>query len=339
MPEQYYYEREKYGNGYRKTYQEGLSHLLKSLREGAQKKRDSFMREVQAQPEHFREIVRQTLGWPLTEERRVPAQSEMHFVAKDALAAIYRVQLEIQPDVWMYGILFLKDKTKKRALVISQHGGLGTPEMCSGFFDSENYNDMTRRILQKDVNVFCPQLFLWDQKRFGMLPSDRLAFDNSLKHMGSSVAAVELDGLMKYIDWLSDLDWVDGERIGMIGLSYGGFYTLYLAALDVRIKAAVSSCYFNDKTHYNFNDWSWFNSANMFEDAEIATLVFPRKLWIQVADNDELFQVSSAEKEFMRLKSFNEKADKSLHLEVFPGVHEFSRSNAGIDFVIDELTR
>ena len=41
--------------------------------------------------------------------------------------------------------------------------------------------------------------------------------------------------------------------------------------------------------------------------------------------------MSSAEKEFMRLKSFNEKADKSLHLEVFPGVHEFSRSNAGID--------
>ncbi len=338
MPEQYY-EREKYGNGYRKTYQEGLNRLLESLREDAQKKRDCFMSDIQTQPERFRRIVRQTLGWPLTEEKRVSAESRMHFVAKDGLAEIYRVQLEIQPDVWMYGILFLKDKTKKWPLVISQHGGLGTPEMCSSFFDSENYNDMTRRILQKDVNVFCPQLFLWEQKRFGRLPSDRLAFDNCLKHMGSSVAAIELDGLMKYIDWLSDLDWVDAERIGMIGLSYGGFYTLYLTALDTRIKAAVCSCYFNDKTLYNFNDWSWFNSANMFEDAEIATLVFPRKLWIQVADNDELFHVSSAEKEFMRLKSFNEKADKSLHLEVFPGVHEFSRSDAGIDFVVEELTK
>lgn len=336
MPEQYY-EREKYGNGYRKTYQEGLNRLLESLREDAQKKRDSFMREVQAQPDRFRETVRQALGWPLTEERCGSAQSKMHFVAKDELAEIYRVQLEIQPDVWMYGILFLKDKTKKRPLIISQHGGLGTPEMCSGFFDSENYNNMTRRILQKDVNVFCPQLFLWDQHRFGRLPADRLAFDNSLKHMGSSIAAVELDGLMKYIDWLSGLEWIDAERIGMIGLSYGGFYTLYLTALDMRIKAAVCSCYFNDKTHYNFNDWSWFNSANMFEDAEITSLIVPRKLWIQVADNDELFHVSSAKEEFKRAKELVGKAEDSLHLEVFPGVHEFSRSDAGIDFVVKQL--
>ena len=139
----------------------------------------------------------------------------------------------------MYGILFVRGKDHKRPLVIAQHGGLGTPEMCSGFFDSENYNDMTRRILQKGVNVFCPQLYLWDQQRFGRGTPDRTSLDNSLKHMGSSIAAVELDGLMKCIDWLSGLSWVDAERIGMIGLSYGGFYTLYLTALDKRIKAAL----------------------------------------------------------------------------------------------------
>ena len=82
----------------------------------------------------------------------------------------------------------------------------------------------------------------------------------------------------------------------MIGLSYGGFYTLYLTALDKRIKAALCSCYYNDRTYYSNSDWSWFGSANMFEDAEVASLIFPRKLWIQVADNDELFHVSSAKK-------------------------------------------
>ncbi len=98
----------------------------------------------------------------------------------------------------MYGILFVRGKDHKRPLVIAQHGGLGTPEMCSGFFDSENYNDMTRRILQKGVNVFCPQLYLWDQQRFGRGTPDRTSLDNSLKHMGSSIAAVELDGLAIY---------------------------------------------------------------------------------------------------------------------------------------------
>ena len=33
----YYLEREKYGNGYRKTYQEGLVSLLKTLKEQAQR--------------------------------------------------------------------------------------------------------------------------------------------------------------------------------------------------------------------------------------------------------------------------------------------------------------
>lgn len=239
----------------------------------------------------------------------------------------------------MYGILFVRDKENKRPLVIAQHGGLGTPEMCSGFFDSENYNDMTRRILQKDVNVFCPQLYLWDQQRFGHGTPDRTSLDNSLKHMGSSIAAVELDGLMKCIDWLSALSWVDAERIGMIGLSYGGFYTLYLTALDKRIKAALCSCYFNDRTYYSNSDWSWFGSANMFEDAEVALLIFPRKLWIQVADNDELFHVSSAKKEFERLEKYYENMPTQLHLEVFPGVHEFSKSDAGIDFVVQELNK
>lgn len=334
-----YLELEKYGNGYRKTYQEGLDSLLTALKKNTEKERNQFMMEYGANPALFREKVRQTLGWPLTLQTRTPVHSKMHFVAQDALSEIYRVQLEIHPGVWLYGILFLKDRLKKRPLVIAQHGGLGTPEMCSSFFDSENYNDMTRRILQKDVNVFCPQLFLWEPQRFGRTARTRTALDNSLKHMGSSIAAVELDGLMKCIDWLSGLEWIDSARIGMIGLSYGGFYTLYLAALDTRVKAALCSCFFNDRTVYNNSDWSWFGSANMFEDAEVATLVCPRKLWIQVADNDELFHACSAEKEFNRLCEICKNDSDYLHFEIFQGVHEFSHSDAGIDFVANELYR
>ena len=129
----YYLEREKYGNGYRKTYQEGLVSLLKTLKEQAQGKRDDYMAEIQAHPDALRKKVRQTIGWPLTESDRVLPNAQMNFVARDALAEIYRVQLEIQPDVWMYGILFVRDKENKRPLVIAQHGGLGTPEMSTFF--------------------------------------------------------------------------------------------------------------------------------------------------------------------------------------------------------------
>ena len=77
----------------------------------------------------------------------------------------------------------------------------------------------------------------------------------------------------------------------------------------------------------------------MFEDAEVASLIFPRKLWIQVADNDELFHVSSAKKEFERLEKYYADMPAQLHLEVFHGVHEFSKSDAGIDFVVRELNK
>lgn len=331
-----YHEQEKYGNGYRRTYHDGLATLLNDLRRSSEVKRDNWANEIRTQPDQFRERVRGMLGWPLTERNMRNCQCKMSYVAQDDYGTIYRMQLEIQPQLWMYGVLFIKDMDTPRPLVIAQHGGLGTPEMCSGFFDSENYNNMTRRILSKDVNVFCPQLFLWDPKRFGSWELVRNSYNNALRPLGSSIAAIELDGLTKFVDWLSCQPYVDENRIGMIGLSYGGFYTLYMAALDQRIKAALCSCYFNNKLRYNSTDWTWDGSSNMFGDAEIAALISPRKLWIQVADNDELFSVLEAEKEFLRLKKLYECPD-NLKFEVFPGVHEFGNSNDGIDYIVDEL--
>lgn len=47
---------------------------------------------------------------------------------------------------------------------------------------------------------------------------------------------------------------VDSNKTGMVGLSYVGFYTLYIAALDTRIKAAVSCSFFNDRDRYPWSD-------------------------------------------------------------------------------------
>ena len=333
----HYQEREKYGNGYRKTYQEGMMQLLETLQHNSAKVRSSYIQEIHENPDAFRDRVRRTLGWPLTTPVRENCNVRRSLVATDEGVSIYRIQIEIQPDVWMYGILFLQEGDQKRPLVIAQHGGLGTPEFCSSFFDSENYNDMTRRILAKGVHVFCPQLLLWDVKRFGRGELDRNQYDAALKHVGSSVAAVELDGLQKCLDYLQTLPQVDSDAIGMIGLSYGGFYTLYLTALDTRIKAALCSCYFNDRSKFTAYDWTWFGSDNVFGDAEIAALVGPRKLWLQVGDNDELFPVKGAEREYARLKAILNGQCDNYRFEIFPGVHEFGKSDDGIDFIINAL--
>jgi len=46
---------------------------------------------------------------------------------------------------------------------------------------------------------------------------------------------------MRAIDYLQALDFVDGEQIGMVGHSYGGHSTIFTAALEPRIKAAVAN--------------------------------------------------------------------------------------------------
>jgi hypothetical protein len=43
---------------------------------------------------------------------------------------------------------------------------------------------------------------------------------------------------MRAIDYLQTLDFVDPDRIGMVGHSYGGHSTIFTAAMEPRIKAA-----------------------------------------------------------------------------------------------------
>jgi dienelactone hydrolase len=46
---------------------------------------------------------------------------------------------------------------------------------------------------------------------------------------------------MRAVDYLQTLSFVDGERIGMVGHSYGGHTTIFAAALEPRIKAVFAS--------------------------------------------------------------------------------------------------
>ena len=55
------------------------------------------------------------------------------------------------------------------------------------------------------------------------------------------------------IDYLQTLDFVDGEKIGMVGHSYGGHSTIFTAALDERIKAAFANGPVSDFRHHGLH--------------------------------------------------------------------------------------
>jgi hypothetical protein len=278
------------------------------------------------------------LGWPLNDDYDAPRpKAREEFVAADALGSITRMWIEVLPGVELYGILFLPPGQTPVPLVISQHGGLGTPELCSNFFGSANYNDMTRRVLRHGVAVYAPQLFRWEE-RFGRRP-DPVQLDQQFKQLGGSLVALEIHMLKRALDYLLTRKEIDSVRVGMIGLSYGGFYTLYGTAAEPRIKTAVSSCFLNDRRRYGSGDKGFFYAANTFFDAEVAGLICPRALYIEVGSQDELFEVASARPVAQKVAEIYQKLGISERFVYYehPGVHELDKGDGGINFLINNL--
>jgi hypothetical protein len=342
-----YEEKEDVGNKYREKLYDELLDLIENRRSLAREKRKEFFNYDSTNENLYiksisplREKFKSMLGWPLTEESGFGSKEEANyeFVAEDDLGSIYRVQIPVLKGLTAYGIYFKPHGEGRFPLVISQHGGLGTPEACSGFFGSGNYHDMTRRVLKRGVAVFAHQMLLWNQDRFGP-KFDRISIDNKLKQLGSSITAVEIFKLQMSINKLLERPELDPERVGMIGLSYGGFYTLFTAAVEERIKVAVSSCFVNDRFKVDWHDWTWFNAGNTFLDADICGLVCPRPLYIEAGDKDELFDVNG----------FKETAEEASHFYsklgindrfasvVFNGIHELNPEDEPIDFLLKWL--
>ncbi len=320
-----YTEDKATGNKYRQDYLDTINEFLLKKQKTADSGRS--LQEVRDNQEKYRKELIKMLGYPLTEYKYDIPKCKKELVTEENDVCVYRMQFEIIDGIKFYGIYFEHKNKKHLPLVISQHGGLGTPEACSGMLESTtNYNDMTERVLNKGANVFAPQLLLWQQDAYG-IDFDRQSIDVKLKQVGSSIAAIEIYGIMKAIDYLSTLDGVDSGKIGMVGLSYGGFYTLYTTAIDTRIKAAISCSWYNDRYKYSRVDWEWFDSANKLLDNEVAMLVEPRYLCIQVGDKDETFTVDGAKTEYEKLKE----AANNIDFLVFDGIHEFYKGDEYIN--------
>ena len=105
-------------------------------------------------------------------------------------------------------------------------------------------------------------------------------------------------------------------------------------------KSAVACIFFNSRTAYDWPDWTWFNAANTFLDAEIAALVCPRALCIEVGQNDELFDVGLVAAEADKVQARYERLglDSRFQYAAQPGVHELDTADDGIDFFVRRLT-
>ncbi len=341
---------------YRRRLLKETNAYIESLRAGADKARADYFKPDMRSPEAYgasvegyREDFIRMLGRPLSEyPADPPVNSEVLFVCEDEKGICERLWVECAPGLWSYGLLWTPHAAKEGKplpYVTASHGGLGTPEIVSTLYGhSGNYGDMVQRLRARgDVIVYAPQLLLWgenyDEEKSDS--SDHIGYDNKLKQVGGSVAALEIFKIMRTVDWLVANKPIDTAKMGMVGLSYGGFYTLFTAACDTRYKCALSSCFVSDRYKHGWGDWHWFDSASKFLDAEAAGLICPRALCIQVGIEDNLFDVRDSIKPAAAIRHVYESlglADRFQYSQR-PGGHQFSPEDGDLDRFWDWLMK
>lgn len=113
---------------------------------------------------------------------------------------------------------------------------------------------------------------------------------------------------IRAVDLLQSLPFVDGERLGVIGHSLGGYNALFLAAFDERLKVVVSSCGFTSFVKYRGGDLTgWSHRGHMpriatvygkdpakmpFEFSEVLAAIAPRAVFLNAPLHDSIFDVS-----------------------------------------------
>jgi dienelactone hydrolase len=149
--------------------------------------------------------------------------------------------------------------------------------------------------------------------------------------VGVPLPGLHVFDISRGVDLLQSLPEVDGERIGAVGLSFGGAVTLFSSAHDRRIKVAGISGYFNSWRAYPMIDGELCGSEvipgllRYGDHAEVAGLIAPRPLFLEFGMEDPLFPVDAGLSSFETLRRIYELAGAAdrLDKEVFPGRHEF----------------
>lgn len=324
----------------RDEYKNTINQLLKKKLKKADEKRKSRILEIDQHPEKYRKELIEMLGWPLTEYSNDIPNAKETILHEEGDIIISKVEFLILESVKFYGLLF-SHKSKRLPLVIFQHGASGKVEICSDMLEggSWNYNNCVKRILSKNVNVFVPQLLLWNTIEKSAVDTDynRLEIDANFKQLGGSITALEVYEIMKSIDYFINDERVIGDKVSMMGLSYGAFYTFMSSAIDVRIKAALACCWYNDRFSMpRDGDWAWFDSASKFFDNELIRLIYPRYLCVANADNDQLISAKAATEQMRNYETLFGKSD-NLDFVVFNGRHEFLKDDEYIEKTIQKL--
>lgn len=269
-----------------------------------------------------------------------------------------RVELHTGPDVIMPLYVLLPDGLQpgeRRAAVITPHGHssagklapAGCREIAAVAETILQYNyDYGVQLVRQGLVVFCPDARGFGERReIGRQDAANLLHGSCdlLNHMaiplGQTVTGMWTWDLMRLLDYIQARPDCDPARVACAGLSGGGLQTLWLSALDERVRCAVVSGYFygykdsllrlNGNCSCNYVPGLW----QLADMGDIGALIAPRPLLIETGDADPLNgergvanvqeQVAITRQAYALLD-----AGERLYHHIFPGEHRWCGEKA-----------
>lgn len=234
----------------------------------------------------------------------------------------YKMRLETLPKVFMPFYVLVPDNCcpegsqhHKGMIAIPAHGA--SKESVAGVLTSPGVREKLEKtpkecyglhFVKKGFIVFCPDppgygerlepLPIEDKSFLGDIPQNPLGsscknLTMTAEALGLTFVGLGLWDMMRLVDYIETLPGIDSDRLGCCGFSGGGMYTMWLAAMDDRIRLAIISGYLHSvsgsilETHLcpcNFVPGLWCD----YDMSDIASLIAPRPVFFENGTYDIL---------------------------------------------------
>jgi hypothetical protein len=189
--------------------------------------------------------------------------------------------------------LLLEPKGKCHGFVIVLPDADQTPEQLAGLAPGvAPESQLTRRLVENGFCVISPVLLSRDTYfSKGVKTNQRTHRDwiyTPAFEVGRHVIGYEVQKVSAAVDWILR-NKSEKTKIAVVGYGEGGLLAMYATAVDIRIDAALISGYFGPRDSlwheplYR-NVWGLLEE---FGDAEMATLITPRKLIVEYSRGPE----------------------------------------------------
>jgi dienelactone hydrolase len=288
-----------------------------------------------------RETLRKLLG---PAPREVPLESEtVDRVRSDGFER-RRVQYAVEAGERVCSYLLIPERPTGAAVYCHhQHGSnfaLGKSEVVGLAGDPDQA--LGPELARMGFVVIAPDAIAFEERNWSH-PTGRAEYIELVTRLvrGETLLAKVLHDVSVGINYLSSLSEVDRRRIGFIGHSYGGRMALWAAAMDDRIRAAVSNCGcvdYEESLDREVGIQAEFCVPGILEHGDledIIRLIAPRALYISAAADDKYSRGA------MRL--FERTRDTfpagQLQCRLWPGDHGFTAEmrSAAYQFLAEKL--